>query len=253
MFINIQNMSFAYSSSSANAVEAFSLKVKKGEVISILGRSGSGKSTVLRLIAGLEIPNGGSFTLSNQTIFNDRTFVQPENRGIGMVFQDYALFPHMSVEENILFGLSKMSRKAKLERVKEVLELVELEDFEKRYPHQLSGGQQQRVALARALAPQPELILLDEPFSNLDTDLLVKIREDLRRILKKANITAIFVTHNQNDAHVLADRIVKIKDGAIDQVGRPCDILDNRSQDEIELELLPESEPESAQKELVNV
>ena len=131
----------------------------------------------------------------------------------------------MCVEDNILFGLPKMSRKDKKKRAGEVLELVELTGFEKRYPHQLSGGQQQRVALARALAPEPELILLDEPFSNLDTDLQVKIRGDLRRILKKARTTAIFVTHNENDARALADRIVKIKDGKIEKIGRPCDLL----------------------------
>lgn len=243
MFIDIQNMSFSYSNSPANAVEDFTLTVSKGEIVSILGRSGSGKSTILRLIAGLEMPKGGSFTLADKNMFDANTFIQPEKRGIGMVFQDYALFPHMTVEDNVLFGLPKMSRKDKLKRVKEVLELVELEDYEKRYPHQLSGGQQQRVALARALAPQPELILLDEPFSNLDTELLVKIREDLRRILKKANITAIFVTHNQNDAHVLADRIVKIKDGAIDQVGRPCDLLGSSTDAEGNIvELMPEKE-----------
>lgn len=242
MFIDIHNMSFSYSNSTAYAVNEFSLKVSKGEIISILGRSGSGKSTILRLIAGLEMPRGGSFALGDKTIFDNQTFVQPEKRGIGMVFQDFALFPHMSVKDNVLFGLPKMSRTDKLKRVAEVLELVELEGYEKRYPYQLSGGQQQRVALARALAPQPELILLDEPFCNLDTELLVKIREDLRRILKKANITAIFVTHNQNDAHVLADRIVKIKDGVIDQVGRPCDILGNAIDEKGELELLPEKE-----------
>ncbi|WP_432363035.1 ABC transporter ATP-binding protein [Sporosarcina sp. UB5] len=242
MFIDIRNMSFTYPNSSANAVDAFTLTVNKGEIISILGRSGSGKSTILRLIAGLEMPNGGSFTLGDHVMFDGHTFVQPEKRGIGMVFQDYALFPHMTVEDNVLFGLPKMSRKDKLKRVNEVLELVELEDYEKRYPHQLSGGQQQRVALARAIAPQPKLILLDEPFSNLDTDLLVKIREDLRRILKKANTTAIFVTHNQNDAHVLADRIVKIKDGVIDQVGRPCDLLGSSTDAEGNIETLPEKE-----------
>lgn len=225
MFIDIRDLSFSYANSVTRAVNCISFTVEKGEVISILGRSGSGKSTILRLIAGLEMPAAGSFTLNGRKIMDARTFIQPEKRGIGMVFQDYALFPHMSVEENILFGLSKISRKEKQKRVNEVLELVELEGFEKRYPHQLSGGQQQRVALARAIAPEPELILLDEPFSNLDTDLQVKIREDLRRILKKANTTAVFVTHNINDAHALADRIVKIKDGKIDIIGRPCDLL----------------------------
>ncbi|MCG7344948.1 ABC transporter ATP-binding protein [Sporosarcina sp. ACRSL] len=225
MFIDIQNLSFTYSNSSMKAINDISFTVEKGEVISILGRSGSGKSTILRIIAGLEMPNGGSFILNGKKIMDTRTFIQPEKRGIGMVFQDYALFPHMNVEENILFGLSKMSRNDKKKRTNEVLELVELEGFEKRYPHQLSGGQQQRVALARAIAPEPDLILLDEPFSNLDTDLQVKIRGDLRRILKKANTTAIFVTHNVNDAHALADRIVKIKDGKIEKIGRPCDLL----------------------------
>lgn len=225
MFIDIQDLSFTYSNAVTRAVNCISFTVEKGEVISILGRSGSGKSTILRLIAGLEMPDDGSFTLNGRKIIDARTFIQPEKRGIGMVFQDYALFPHMNVEENILFGLSKMSRKDKKRRVDEVLELVELEGFEKRYPHQLSGGQQQRVALARAIAPEPDLILLDEPFSNLDADLQVKIRGDLRRILKKANTTAVFVTHNINDAHALADRIVKIKDGKIDKIGRPCDLL----------------------------
>ncbi|EGQ25548.1 ABC superfamily ATP binding cassette transporter, ABC protein [Sporosarcina newyorkensis 2681] len=225
MFIDIQNLSFSYSDSEVKAVNAFSFTVERGEVISILGRSGSGKSTILRLIAGLEMPIEGSFTLNGKKMIDARTFIQPEKRGIGMVFQDYALFPHMSVEENIVFGLPKMSRKDKKKRAQEVLELVELEGFEKRYPHQLSGGQQQRIALARAIAPEPELILLDEPFSNLDTDLQMKIREDLRRILKKTNTTAIFVTHNENDAHALADRIVKIKDGKIEKIGRPCDLL----------------------------
>lgn len=225
MFMDIKNLQFSYPKSPLNTVDNFSFAVEKGEVISILGRSGSGKSTLLRLIAGLEMPAGGAFTLNGKQMFCDKTFLQPEKRGIGMVFQDYALFPHMSVEENILFGLPKMSRKDKKKRAQEVLELVELIGFEKRYPHQLSGGQQQRVALARALAPEPELLLLDEPFSNLDTDLQVKIRGDLRRILKKAKTTAIFVTHNQNDAHALADRIVKIKDGKIEKIGRPCDLL----------------------------
>lgn len=223
--MKINDLAFTYPNSPEPVLSHISFSVEKGEIISILGPSGSGKSTLLRLIAGLEIPTAGTFQLDGKQLFSDHLYVQPEKRGIGMVFQDYALFPHMTVEENIAFGLSKMRRSEKKERVKEVLELVELAGFEKRYPHQLSGGQQQRIALARAIAPQPALILLDEPFSNLDTELLVKIREDLRRILKKANTTAIFVTHNQNDAHALADRIVKLKDGEIDKIGRPCDLL----------------------------
>ena len=192
MFMDIKNLQFSYPNSPLKTVDNFSFTVEKGEVISILGRSGSGKSTILRLIAGLEMPAGGSFTLNGKKMFCDQTFLQPEKRGIGMVFQDYALFPHMSVEENILFGLPKMSRKDKNKRAQEVLELVELIGFEKRYPHQLSGGQQQRVALARAMAPEPELILLDEPFSNLDTDLQVKIREDLTTDFKESENNCYF-------------------------------------------------------------
>ena len=225
MFISIQNVCFSYPNTESAALDQFSMTIEKGEVISILGRSGSGKSTILRLLAGLEKPTKGSLTIQDEVVFNNRIFLQPEKRGIGMVFQDYALFPHLTVGENILFGLFQMKKQQKKKRLHEVLELVELQEYEKRYPHQLSGGQQQRVAIARAIAPNPHLILLDEPFSNLDAELQVKIRKDLREILKKANITSIFVTHDENDAHALADRIVKLKDGRIDLIGRPCDLL----------------------------
>ena len=228
MFISIQNVSFSYPNTTSAALEQFSIDVEKGEVISILGRSGSGKSTILRLLAGLEKPSAGKLTIQDQVMFDERTFVQPEKRGIGMVFQDYALFPHMTVSENILFGLFRLKKAQKKKRLREVLELVELQDYEKRYPHQLSGGQQQRVAIARAIAPNPHLILLDEPFSNLDAELQVKIREELRGILKRANITSIFVTHDEKDAQILADRIVKLKDGCVDFIGRSCDLLDQQ-------------------------
>ncbi|MBM7714468.1 ABC transporter ATP-binding protein [Siminovitchia sp. FSL H7-0308] len=228
MFISIENVCFCYDPKE-RAVDGFSMKIEKGEVVSILGPSGSGKSTLLRLFAGLEVPCEGSFTIEDVVIFNDKSFIQPEKRGIGMVFQDYALFPHMTVEENIAFGLNKMKKAEKKARVAEVLEIVELTGYEKRYPHQLSGGQQQRVAIARAIAPNPNLLLLDEPFSNLDAELQVKIRKDLRNILKAAGITAIFVTHDENDALAIADRIVQLKDGKIVHSGRPCDILGAQS------------------------
>lgn len=226
MFVSIENLSFSYPNTRVPALDNFSLQIEKGEVISILGRSGSGKSTVLRLLAGLEKPAAGKVAIQDLLLVDERTFVQPEKRGIGMVFQDYALFPHLTVAENILFGLFRLKRAEKRKRLQEVLELVELQGYAKRYPHQLSGGQQQRVAIARALAPNPQLLLLDEPFSNLDAELQEKIRKELRDILKKANITSIFVTHDEKDAHILADRIVKIKNGRTDFIGRPCDLLD---------------------------
>lgn len=230
MFVAIEDVCFSYSNAETKALDNFTLKIEKGEVISILGRSGSGKSTVLRLLAGLEKPEKGRLVIQDEVLFDNKTFLQPEKRGIGMVFQDYALFPHLTVAKNILFGLFRMKKAEKKKRLQEVLELVELQDFGKRYPHQLSGGQQQRVAIARAVAPNPHLILLDEPFSNLDAELQGKIREDLRDILKRANITSIFVTHDEKDAHILADRIVRLKDGRIDFVGRPCDMLDTYRQ-----------------------
>ncbi|AYC30799.1 ABC transporter ATP-binding protein [Paenisporosarcina cavernae] len=225
MYISIENLCFTYQNAKSETLSNFSMTIDKGEVISILGRSGSGKSTILRLLAGLETPSQGVFQIQDRVIFDNKHFLQPEKRGIGMVFQDYALFPHMTVKDNILFGVSHLSKSARFTRLQEVLSLVEMEEFAKRYPHQLSGGQQQRVAIARALAPNPSLLLLDEPFSNLDAELQVKIRKDLREILKRANITSVFVTHDENDAHAIADRIVKLKDGKIDIIGRPCDLL----------------------------
>ncbi len=229
MYISIKNLCFCYPHVKERALDDFSMTIGQGEVISILGPSGSGKSTILRLLAGLEVPCGGLFKIKDTVIFDDHSFMPPEKRGIGMVFQDYALFPHMTVAQNIAFGLLNMNRTEKKNRVKEVLDIVELSEFGKRYPHQLSGGQQQRVAIARAIAPNPSLILLDEPFSNLDKQLQLKIRKDLRNILKKENITSIFVTHDENDALAIADRIVKINDGKIESVGRPCDLLGAQS------------------------
>lgn len=229
MFISIENLSFSYSNVREKVLESFSMTIKKGEMVSILGPSGSGKSTILRLLAGLEIPSEGSFKIENRVIFNKRQFVQPEKREIGMVFQDYALFPHLTIAENILFGLKNVRKTVKKARLKEMLELVELVDLEKRYPYQLSGGQQQRVAIARAIAPNPNLILLDEPFSNLDAELHSRIRNDLKIILKNAGITSIFVTHDDNDARLIANRIVKIKNGKIEYNKTPYDVLKKRS------------------------
>lgn len=225
MFLEIRNLNFRYKNAEEMTVKDFSLEMKKGEILSILGDSGSGKSTVLRLIAGLEVPKHGEMQVNGEVIVDDQTYVLPEKRGIGMVFQDYALFPHMTVKENILFGLSRSSRKEKEDRLQEVLALVNLIGFEKRYPYELSGGQQQRVALARALAPRPSLLLLDEPFSNLDASLQERIRAELKDIIKETGITSIFVTHNPEDAVQIADRVLILQGGLVQQEGDPQEIL----------------------------
>lgn len=214
MFIQIKDLCFCYGKSADNTIQNFNLEISQGEIISILGESGSGKSTILRLLCGLETPSKGTIAINGHVMTDDRRFVLPEKRGIGMVFQDYALFPHMTVAENIQFGLKGYGRKAKKQRVNEVLELVNMSAYAKRYPHELSGGQQQRIALARALAPKPSLLLLDEPFSNLDADLQIKIRSELKDIIKKTGITSIFVTHDREDSKAIADRIITMRDGA---------------------------------------
>jgi iron(III) transport system ATP-binding protein len=206
--VEIQNLTFSFSKKAAPVIKDFSFSMDKGEIVGVLGSSGSGKSTLLRLIAGLEMPTSGNITIAGTTVVNEKLFIQPENRGVGMVFQDYALFPHMTVKDNVLFGLSRLSRKERQSRLTEMLELVQLKDFENRFPHELSGGQQQRVALARALAPKPNVLLMDEPFSNLDSDLKECIREDLRRILKTADMTCIMVSHDQKDVESICDRSI---------------------------------------------
>lgn len=226
MFVEIKGLCFKYKNAKEETVKNFTMNIEKGEIISILGESGSGKSTVLRLIAGLEIPNDGIIKIDNKLIVDENTFVLPEKRDVGMVFQDYALFPHMTVAENVKFGLKNMSKREKNKRLDEVLELVNLEAFKKRYPYELSGGQQQRVALARSLAPKPSLVLLDEPFSNLDANLQCKIREELKKIINYTGITCIFVTHDQDDSRSIADRVVILKEGQIITIGDPKSILD---------------------------
>ncbi|MBH5317447.1 ABC transporter ATP-binding protein [Paenibacillus sp. GSMTC-2017] len=209
-YVSLTNMTYAYPGSSSDVIKNFSLELNKGEVVGLLGQSGSGKSTLLRLIAGLEMPKEGTLNINGTTMVSDYQYVPPERRGVGMVFQDYALFPHMTVAQNIAFGLHGMSRVDRNNRVSEMLALVKLEEYGKRYSHELSGGQQQRVAFARALAPKPMLLLMDEPFSNLDADLKVSIREELRELLRISGITSILVTHDQEDADAICDRIIRM-------------------------------------------
>ncbi|MGY0372947.1 ABC transporter ATP-binding protein [Clostridium sp. JNZ J1-5] len=227
MLVKINNLCFKYKNSKKSNIRNFNLDVQKGEIVSILGESGSGKSTILRLIAGLEIPEDGQIIIDNNYVVSEEIFILPEKRGIGMVFQDYALFPHMTVAENVMFGLKKISKSEKDKRVKEMLDLVNLEGYERRYPHELSGGQQQRVAIARAVAPSPSVLLLDEPFSNLDAHLQNKIRSELKEIINRMGITSIFVTHDKEDAKSLADKVVILKDGEIIKYGYTEKILDS--------------------------
>jgi iron(III) transport system ATP-binding protein len=210
--LKINELVFKYDNSKEMIIDHLSFSLEHGKVLAIVGPSGGGKSTLLRLISGLEVPQEGSIQLHEKNI----TYMRPEKRGVGMLFQDYALFPHLTVEKNIIFGLEKKTKKEKQVILKEMLELVDLKGYEKRYPHELSGGQQQRVALARALAPKPHILLLDEPFSNLDTELLNEIRKKMFEIIANFGITTIMVTHNIEDATLYADTTLKLKNVFID-------------------------------------
>lgn len=216
--IELNDINFKYDNANTKTLSNISLNLKNKEVLAVVGPSGGGKSTLLRIIAGLERPQKGVIKLDNRVIVDPHTFINPEKRGVGMVFQDYALFPHMTVRKNIEFGISKLSNKEKNERVEEVLDLVNLKEYQERYPHELSGGQQQRIALVRAIAPNPKILLLDEPFSNLDTHLLEKIRNELFRIIREIGTTTIMVTHNLEDAKTQADRIISIKQGNAEEI-----------------------------------
>jgi len=209
-YFQMEEISFGYGTGSRNVIQEFTMRMEQGEIVGILGQSGCGKSTLLRLIAGLEEPRAGRIVIDGRILVDQRQFVEPERRGVGMIFQDYALFPHLTVEQNILFGLHGLSKKERGLRLKEMLELVQMQEYSKRYPHELSGGQQQRVAFARALAPRPAILLMDEPFSNLDAELKNKIREELKQLLRAANITSILVTHDKEDAQTICDRIIRI-------------------------------------------
>ena len=203
-------------------VKDFNLKVERGELVTFLGPSGCGKTTTLRMIAGFETPTEGSIRIDGR----DVTHLSARRRAIGMVFQAYALFPNMTVERNIAFGL-KVAGKPAAEikaRVDEMLALIKLSDLAGRFPHQLSGGQQQRVSLARALAPSPRMLLLDEPLSALDARIRAGLREEIRALQRKLGITTIFVTHDQEEALSISDRIVVMNEGAIEQIGSPGDI-----------------------------
>jgi iron(III) transport system ATP-binding protein len=214
MYVKLSNLTFRYDST-LMVLDDLSFDMQHGEIVAVLGKSGSGKSTLLRLISGLEAPATGTIVIDNEIVCSSKVFLSPHQRGVGMVFQDYALFPHLNVFKNIAYGLTKLPKIAVEQRVDDMLYLTEMTDKKFNYPHELSGGQQQRVALARALAPEPKMLLLDEPFSNLDFDLKKQIRLDLKNILKSRQIATIFATHDYQDALDIADRIVYIEDGKI--------------------------------------
>jgi iron(III) transport system ATP-binding protein len=204
------------------AVDQLSLSLEGGRILALLGPSGCGKTTILRLIAGFEAPDAGQIAIAGRLVADGpRAGVPPEQRGVGLVFQDYALFPHLTVAGNVGFGLHGVGKRARRDRVREVLGLVGLAEFEPRYPHELSGGQQQRVAVARALAPAPALLLLDEPFSNLDADLRAQMRDEVEKILHATGTTAVFVTHDQEEAFTIADVVGVLNHGRLEQIGAP--------------------------------
>ncbi len=217
MFLAVSQLQVRYPGLARPAVDGVTLGLRAGDIGVLIGPSGCGKTTLLRAVAGLEPVSGGEIRLAEQLVSSSHSLVPAESRRVGMVFQDYALFPHLDVRHNVGFGIHHLPKAQRRQRVAEVLELVGLASEEKRFPHELSGGQQQRVALARALAPSPRLLLLDEPFSNLDVDLRERLAHEVRAILKSAGATALFVTHDQLEAFAIGDVIGVMHEGHLHQ------------------------------------
>lgn len=226
--LHLEGITKQFEHSSCPAVANVTLTLQQGDLLGLLGPSGCGKTTLLRIVAGFEQPQSGIVTLAGRPVVGGGYWVPPEQRDTGMVFQDYALFPHLNVAENVAFGLKKSRVRSKIhalkDQVKEAIALVGLSGLEKRYPHELSGGQQQRVALARALAPRPALILLDEPLSNLDVQVRLRLRQEVRSILKETGTSAIFVTHDQEEALSISDQVGVMRGGHLEQLGTPEEI-----------------------------
>ncbi|QJR10880.1 Spermidine/putrescine import ATP-binding protein PotA [Usitatibacter rugosus] len=214
--LDVESISFSYPGSGPVA-DGFTLRLEDGEIGCLLGPSGCGKTTVLRCVAGLEAIDAGEIRLHGAVVSRPGMTQAPETRRVGVVFQDYALFPHLTVEGNVAFGLRGAAKASRAERVRELLAAIGLEAWATRYPHELSGGQKQRVALARALAPRPQLLLLDEPFSNLDVDLRERLSLEVRSILKAQGMTALLVTHDQHEAFAMADAVGVMRRGRVEQ------------------------------------
>jgi iron(III) transport system ATP-binding protein len=222
--LSLEQVTKSYPTQPLPAVDRLSLELKKGEILALLGPSGCGKTTTLRLIAGFERPDTGVVEIGGRVMADGRRFVPPEQRGVGVVFQEFTLFPHLTVAENVLFGLRHLGAQERAPRLREMLDTVGLGPFARRYPHELSGGQQQRVALARALAPRPAVLLLDEPFSNLDADLRTQMLHEVYAILRLLETTAVFVTHDHEEAFMVADRVGVLNGGRLEQLGCPEEI-----------------------------
>ena len=213
--LKIKNVSKTFGS--LEVLKNINLSIENGEIISLLGESGSGKSTILNIIAGFEEADSGTCVYDKKVMFDDSTLISPEQRNIGFVFQNYALFPHLNIAKNISFGMLKQTKQEKNKRLQDLLEMINMQDMKNKYPHQISGGQQQRVAIARVLARESELILFDEPFSSIDTTLKEKLISEIKEIIKQHNKTAIFVTHCPREAILLSDKIGYIENGEIIQ------------------------------------
>ena len=229
VILHLDRISQKFAKSAKPAVNQVSFTLRQGDLMGLLGASGCGKTTLLRMIAGFERPQSGAIELAGKIVVDESFWQPPERRDVGMVFQDYALFPHLTVAKNVAFGLEqprrkKFSAKQIPHLVAEAIALVGLTGLEMRYPHELSGGQQQRVALARALAPQPALVLLDEPLSNLDVQVRLRLRQEIRDILKTSQTTAIFVTHDQEEALSMCDLVAVMNEGNLEQIGTPEDL-----------------------------
>jgi len=222
--IRLEGVSKTFWPGPVEAVADVSLDVRPGEILTLLGPSGCGKTTTLRMIAGFEAPDRGRIHIGGRQVAGGGCWCPPEKRGVGMVFQDYALFPHLKVGENVMFGLDRMPRAEREARAREVLGVLDLKPYFDRYPHELSGGQQQRVSLARALAPEPVVVLMDEPFSNLDAHLRNQVRDEVVGILRASGVTCILVSHDQRDALAISDRVAVMNQGRVEQIGSPREI-----------------------------